>query len=33
MHIIGKSITTKKSIQVVFVDGDDTGAIIAHTCM
>lgn len=31
MHITGKAIPMKKSIQVLFVD-DDPGAIVAHTC-
>ena len=31
MHITGKAIPMKKTIQVLFVD-DDTGAIVAHTC-
>ena len=32
MHITGKLVVTKKSIQVEFMDGDDAGAIVAHTC-
>ena len=32
MHITGKLVVVKKSIQVEFMDGDDAGAIVAHTC-
>ena len=32
LHVTGKSIPAKKSIQVDFMDGGDDGAISAHTC-
>ena len=32
VHVTGKFVTVKSSIEVLFMDGDDTGAITAHTC-